>query len=165
MLEEIFGTKNIRYKQVGLFSNNMSAVSWTQRGVAIVFAEAGCLIRVLDLRQQVARASLLVDDNVVGDLNVLGDIPSCSFGYSKQWHCTNHPEFISLINPQLPIPHQRSWQGSRLSFTLSTKVIPELGKKSSPVGECNQLWWMGKSFGSSDVPIENPSELIRTWRK
>ena len=34
VLEGIVGTENIRYKKVGLFSDNMAAVSWTQRGAA-----------------------------------------------------------------------------------------------------------------------------------
>ena len=71
-------------------------------------AAAGRLLRVLALRQLVARAPPLVAAHVAGDLNVLGNIPSCSFGYSKQWHCTNDSEFLFLINSKLPLPHQSS---------------------------------------------------------
>ena len=91
---------------------------WTQRGAAKKSAAAGRLLRVLALRKQVRRVSPLVDAHVAGDLNVLGDIPSRLFGYSKQWHCTNHSEFISLINFKFPLPHQRSWRGFSLSFAL-----------------------------------------------
>ena len=84
MLEGIVGTKNLRYKHVGLFSNNTAAVSWTQRGAAKKSAAARYLLRVLDLRQRLARASPLVAAHVAGDLNVLGNIPSRYFGYSKQ---------------------------------------------------------------------------------
>ena len=96
---------------------------------------------------------------------MLGDIPSLSFGYSKQWNCTNDTEFLSLINSKSPIIHQRSWQGFRLSFTLGTKVISKLGTKEYPMGERNRLWRIGKYFGGSGVPIANPSELTHTWRK
>ena len=92
-------------------------------------AAAGRLFRVLYLRQRVVRASLLVAVHVAGYLNVLGDIPSRSFVYSKQWHCTNDSEFLSLINSKLPLPSQSYWQGFRLSFALSTKVISNLGTK------------------------------------
>ena len=50
LLEGIVGTKNLRYKHVGLFSDNMAAVSWRQRGAEKNSAEAGRLIRVLSLR-------------------------------------------------------------------------------------------------------------------
>ena len=50
-LEGIVGTKNLRYKHVGLFSDNMAAVPWTQRGTKKKSAAAGRLIRVLDLQQ------------------------------------------------------------------------------------------------------------------
>ena len=128
-------------------------------------ASAGRLIRVLALQQRVARASLLVALHVAGDLNVLGGISSRSFGYSKQWHFTNDYEFLSLINSKFPLPHQRSWQGFRLAFVFSTKVISKLGTKAFPMGEWKQLWRIGRRFGISGVPIANPSELTHTWRK
>ena len=81
--------------------------------------------------------SPLVAVYVSGDLNVLDDIPSRSFDYSKQWHCTNDSEYLSLINFKSPLPHQRSCQGFRLSFTLSKKVIYELRKKAFMMGEWN----------------------------
>ena len=74
--ELIVGTKKICYKQVGLFSDNTAAVSLTQMVVENVFAAARRLIRVLALRQRVARASLLVSAYVAGELNVIGNIPS-----------------------------------------------------------------------------------------
>ena len=165
VLEGIVGTENLRYKHFGLFSDNMAAVLWTQRRTAKKSAAAGRLIRVLYLRQRVARASLLVAAHVAGYMNVLGDIPSISFGYSKQWHCTNDSEFLSLINSKFPRTHQRSWQGFRLSFALSAKVIYELGTKASPMGEWKQLHRIGKSSGGSGVPFANPSELTHTWKK
>ena len=126
---------------------------------------AGRLLIVLALQQQGERASPLVAAHVAEDLNVIGNIPSRSFGYCKQWHCTNDSEFLSLINPQFPLPHQRSWQGFRLFFALSMKVISELGTKASPMVEWKQLRRIGKSFGGSNVPIANPLEFTHTWRK
>ena len=133
------------------------------KGGAKKSASAGRLIRVLALQQRVARASLLVAAHVSVDLNVIGDIPSCSFVYSKQFHCTNDSEFLSLINSKFPLPHQRYWQGSRLSFAFSTKVISELGTKASPMGEWKRLRQIGKSFVGSGVPVANPLELTYTW--
>ena len=98
VLEGIVGTKNLRYKNVCLFRNNTAAVMWKKRGAAKKSAAAGRLLRVLDLQKKGPRYLFLVAAYVTGYLNVLGDIPSCSFGYSKQWHCTNDSEFLSLIN-------------------------------------------------------------------
>ena len=137
----------------------------TKGGEAKKSASSGRLFRVLALRQRVERESLLVAAHVAVDLNVLDDILSCSFGYSKQWHCTNNYEFLSLINSKLPLSHQRSLQCFRLSFVLSTKVISELVTKASPMGGWKRLWRIGKRFGGSSVPIANPLELTHTWRK
>ena len=106
----------------------------------------GRLLKVLALQQRLARASPLVADHVAGNLNVLGHIPSCSFGYSKQWHCTNDSEFISLIHSKLSLPHQRSWQVFRFSFELSTKMISELGEKTSPMGEWKRIRIIGRAL-------------------
>ena len=135
MLEGIICTRTLCYKHIGLFSNNTAEVLWKQRGAAKNSAEAGRLLRVLALQKRVARASLLVAEYVEGELNVLGDIPSLSFVYSKTWNFTNDSRFLSLINYQLPLPHQSSWQGFLFSFTLSTKVISKLGTRASPMGE------------------------------
>ena len=156
VLEGIVGTKTLRYKLIFLFSDNRAAVSWTQRGAAENSAATGRLIIVIALWQRVERESPLVAEHVAGDLNVLGNIPSPSFGYSKQYHCTNDSEFLSLINFKLPLSHQRSWQGFLLSFALIMKLISELGTKASTMGEWKQLWKIGESFGGSGVPIANP---------
>ena len=86
VLEGIVGTKNLHYKHVGLFSDNMAEVSWKQREAAKKSASEVRLLIVLALRQQMARVSPLVSAQLAEYLNVLGDIPSCSFGYSNQWY-------------------------------------------------------------------------------
>ena len=84
MLEGIVGTEKPRYKNVGLFRDNTAAVSWTQRVAAKKSAASGRMIIALALRQRVVRTPSLVAAHVAGDLIVLGDIPYCLFGYSKQ---------------------------------------------------------------------------------
>ena len=125
-------------------------------------AAAGCLLRVLALRKLVAITPPLVDTHVEGYLNLLGEIISLSFGYSKQWHCTNDYEFVSLVNSKFPLSRQHSWQGFRISSVLSTKIISELGTKASPMGEWKRLRKIVRSFGGSGVPIADPLELTHT---
>ena len=49
VLQIIVGTKNLRYKNVGLFRNNTAAVLWKRRGAAKKSAAAGRLLGVLAL--------------------------------------------------------------------------------------------------------------------
>ena len=165
VLEGIVSTENFCYKHVGLFSDNTTAVLSTHRGAAKKSAAAGRLFRVLDLLERVERALPLVAVHVSGYLNLLGDIPFSYLGYSKQWHCTNDSEFLSLIKSKFPLPYQCSYQGFRLSFALSTKVISEFGKKAYLIGEWKRLQIIGKSFGGSGVPIANSLEMTCTWNK
>ena len=51
VLEGIVGTENLHYTHVGLFSDNTTAVSWTQIGAAKNYAAVGLLLRVLNLRK------------------------------------------------------------------------------------------------------------------
>ena len=60
LLEGIFGTKNLRYKHVGLFSDNTTAMAWTQRVAGGKSAAAGRLLRVLDLWKRVEIPSPVV---------------------------------------------------------------------------------------------------------
>ena len=156
VLERNVGTKNLCYKHISIFGNNTAAVTWTQRGAAIKSAAAECLLRVLSIQKQITIASSLIDAHVTGDMNVLGYITSCSFGYSKQWHCTNDFGFISHINSQLPLFHQCSWKGFHICFVLGIKVISEWGTKASPIGEWKQLRRIGESFGGCGMPFSNP---------
>ena len=50
VLKGIVVTEKLCYKHVGLFSDNMEAVSWTQRGTSIKSVAAGRVLRVLALR-------------------------------------------------------------------------------------------------------------------
>ena len=84
---------------------------------------------------------------------MLGKIPSHSFGYYKQWHCTNDSEFLSFIISKLPLPRQHSWQGFHLSFALSMKVISELWDKGISDKTVEATSENNKSFGGSVVPI------------
>ena len=54
VLEGIVGTKNLRYKHVGLFRDNKAAVLWTQTGAAKKSAAAGSLLRFLGASPLVA---------------------------------------------------------------------------------------------------------------
>ena len=50
VLEGIVGTKNLYYIHVGIFKDNTTAVSWTQRVATKHFKAGGNLLRVLGLR-------------------------------------------------------------------------------------------------------------------
>ena len=95
---------------------------------------------------------------MAGDMNVFGDIPSCSFGYLKQCHLTNDSEFVILINPKFPLPYHRSWQGFFRSFPLNTKVISDLGTRAYLMREWKRLRRTVKKIGGSGMHITNPSE-------
>ena len=100
VLKGIVCTKNLRYKHIGLFRDNMAAVSSAQREVERESASSGRIIIVLALRQQVARASPLVVALVKGDLNVLGGIPSRLFA-NKTKTLTIRPDDAELFSTPL----------------------------------------------------------------
>jgi hypothetical protein len=58
------------------------------------------------------RASPLVTRHIAGVRNMLGDIPSCSYGYKAKWHFVNDIDFLAFLTKHflclLRIPGQGS---------------------------------------------------------
>ena len=98
ILEGIVGTKKFAINMLASSAVTRHQCCGQKRGGRKKSSAKGRLIRVLALRQRLAKSSPLLDVHVAADMNMIGDISSCSFGCSKQWYCTNDSEFLSLIN-------------------------------------------------------------------
>ena len=116
----------LRHEHVGLCSDNFATVSWQMRGASRRSAVANRLLRVLAIRMRKKRASPLVTRHLAGKRNHLGDIPSISFGYKKEWHFEKDRGFLAYFNKTFPLPNKNIWTGFRLKSTAVTKVTRKL---------------------------------------
>ena len=153
----------LRWKHVGVCSDNTATVAWQRRGASKRSAIANRLLRVLAIRQRVNRASPLVTRHLAGVRNHLGDIPLRSFGYKAEWHFENDLDFLSFFNETFPLPEQNCWTGFRLANAVVTKVTRELLTRGSPMDEWRQLPKLGRKYGRNGKPTSDLSACLRTW--
>ena len=65
---------------------------------------ANRLLRVLAIWMRVNRASPFATKHLAGVKNMLGGIPSQSFGYNAKWHFENDNDFLAFFNSEFPLP-------------------------------------------------------------
>ena len=107
-----------RHAHVGVCSDNSATVSWQMRGASKRSAVAIRLLRVLAIRLRKNRASPLVTRHLAGERNHLGDIPSRSFGYKKEWE-HNEEAFLTFL-----IKHSHSHNRTAGRASDSTRASP-----------------------------------------
>ena len=152
-----------RHAHVGVCSDNSATVAWQMRGASKRSAVANRLLRVLAIRLRKNRASPLVTRHLAGERNHLGDIPSRSFGYKKEWE-HNDEAFLTFFNKTFPLPQQNCWTGFRLNSRVASKVICELLTEGSSMDEWRQLPTLGRPFGKiGRMCADLSATCIPTW--
>ncbi|KAL7525054.1 hypothetical protein ACHAWF_002174, partial [Thalassiosira exigua] len=154
----------LRWKHVGVWSDNTPTVAWTTRWASRRSAAANRLLRILAIRHREKRASPLVARHLAGELNTLGDIPSRSFGYKAEWHFVEDDAFLTFFNQKFPLPLKNSWQGFRLTSAVATKVTNELLTEASSMAEWRRLAKLGRRYGRSGRSIATTSACLPTSR-
>jgi len=109
------------------------------------------------------RASPLVTRHLAGKRNHLGDIPSRSFGYKKEWHFKKDKNFLAYFNQTFPLPNKNTWTGFRLNSVVATKVTRELLTQGSLMAEWRQLPRIGTRFGKIGKPIAKLTTCLHIW--
>ena len=120
------GNVLLKHEHVGLCSDNSATVSWQMRGASRRSAVANRLLRLLAVRMRQSRAPPLVTCHLAGKRNHLGDIPSRSFGYKKEWHFEKDNDFLAYFDNLFPLPNKNTRTGFRLKSAVATKVIRKL---------------------------------------
>ena len=155
--------KSLRWKHVGVWSDNTPTVAWTMRWASKRSAAANRLLRILAIRHRENRASPLVARHIAGELNHLGDIPSRSFGYRVEWHFELDNDFLTFFNSKFPLPDKSCWTGFRLENALATKVTRELLTEGSSMAGWRRLARRGRKYGESGRTTAMTSKYLRTW--
>jgi hypothetical protein len=155
--------KRLRHEHVGLCSDNSPTVAWQMRGASKRSAVANRLLRVLAVRMRRCRASPLVTRHLAGRRNHLGDMPSRSFGYKKEWHFEDDKKILTYFNNMFPLPQQNSWTGFRLKNAVAMKVTRELLTQGSSMAEWRRLPRLGEKYGKTGKPTADITECLRTW--
>ena len=117
---------DLRHKHVALLSDNSPSTGWIARMASKSSGVAGALLRALAMRLRAKRSSPLTPLHIRGVHNRIGDIPSRSFGYKKEWHFPLDIDFLTFFNKTFPLPKQESWHIFQLQKKICTRVTSAL---------------------------------------
>ena len=96
---------DLKHKHILLLSNNGLSVSWVERMASKRLLPAVELLRVPALRINTKKACPITPLLIPGVHNRISDIPSCSFGYKKEWKFDCDQTFQTFSIPNFPYPN------------------------------------------------------------
>ena len=169
VLENI--TPNLKYRHIGIFCDNMSAVAWATRLRTSKSIPAARLLRMLGLRILAAQASSLTTLSIAGTSNKMADTTSRAFQNGTFFNTNlSLPKFF---NNTFPLPQPHSWRVFVIPPKLLSRVISCVRGDILPMESLLRLPQHGKNIGdigahtatnSSDIPssvmppqLNNPS--------
>mgnify|MGYP003334029408 CR=1 FL=1 len=98
---------DLSFKHVGLFADNTSSVSWTQKGSTTSSLPVARLLRLLALRQRARRTSSLLPIHIKGSENAMADVSSRAFKQREYFHAATN--ILSFFDSNFRLPQSRSW--------------------------------------------------------
>ena len=151
---------DLRYKHVGMFCDNTSAVSWAYRGSTSTSTVAGRLLRFLALRQRKRQVSSLAPLHVAGDDNAMADIPSRAFKSGKYFAACN--DIVAYFNTHFPLPQNLSWKEYEVKPKLASRVTSSLRGERLQMESLLNLSKQGTNTGDTGQRTAPPATQTHT---
>ena len=149
---------DLSFKHVGLFADNTSSVSWTQKGSTTTSLPAARLLRLLALRQRARRTSSLLPIHIKGSENAMADVSSRAFKQGEYFHAATN--ILSFFNSNFPLPQSRSWHEHKVPRKLSWRVISSLLGEQLSMESLTRLPKLGTSIGVTGAATQqNAAQL------
>ena len=158
ILEHII-PESIAGSHIGLFCDNMSTVTWTNKHSTSTSTIAGHLLRALALRQHVNRTSPLSSAHIKGVENKMADIASRSFIDHRFTH--THKSFLHTFSSLFPLQND-SWQEYHVPQKLASRVISCLHGKPLAMASWVKITRPEKNIGSTGQNTPPNSEKMHT---
>ena len=140
---------NLEYHHIGIFCDNVSAVSWAFKLRTSKSLVAGRLLRLLGLRIHARKASSIIPLSIAGSDNEMADMVSRAFKHGKYFEFQNN--LTSYFNLKFPLPKQQSWQEFTLPTTLTMRVICCLRGEQLDLGSLIKLPGLSPNTGNCGV--------------
>ena len=159
ILEHII-PETIQGSHIGLFCDNMSTVTWTNKQSTSTSTIAGHLLRALAVRQHINRTSPLSTVHIKGVENKMADIASRSF-IDRAFKQTNKT-FLQTFSIMFPLQND-SWQEFHIPNKLASRVISCLHGKPLAMASWVKITRPEKNIGSTGAHTHNNSTKTNTW--
>ena len=159
-LEHIIPT-SLQGIHVGIFCDNMSTVTWTNKKSTSTSKIAGHLLRALALRQHINRSSPLAIMHIEGKQNIMADVASRSFHDST--FTKSNKSFLQNFQTLFPLQNT-SWQEFHLPKKLASRVISCLHGKPLAMASWTKITTPEKNIGDIGQTTPRSSEWINSWK-
>jgi len=95
---------DLAHTHVACWCDNTPTVAWASKLLATKAITAACILCTLALRMMACKASPLTTLHVLGEMNKMADLASCSF---DQW--PNDHNFLTEFNTRFLLPQNACW--------------------------------------------------------
>ena len=157
VLEQV--VPSLKYKHIGMFADNTSAVAWTHRMRTSKSLPAGRLLRFLGLRLHHIQASPLTTKYIPGDCNTMADAASRTFK-DGAFYAANSNTLASFFNTNFPLPQRTSWTEWKLHTKLISQVISYVLGGTLTMGSLLRLPKHAKNTGKIGNHTANSANVI-----
>ena len=155
---------SLQHTNVGIYCDNTSAVSWTQKMSSTSSILANHLLRALAVRQHVHRTSPLLCMHIAGANNDIADVPSRS--YSNNTFTTSQKPFLETFSRLFPLKQPHSWREFHLKAKLSSRVMSLLRGKPLTLGSWMQIPGQDKNTGlTGETIVPNSTPALTSANK
>ena len=142
----------LKYKHIGIFCDNTSAVAWAQKLRTSKSAIAARLLRMIGMRIHARQASSLTPLNIAGDDNDMADIASRAFKHGKYFEASKN--LTLYFNSKFPLPQSQSWKECHIPSALTSRVIACL--RGEPLTMASLLRLPGIDTNIGDTGSDTP---------
>ena len=147
VMEQVFDS--LRFKHVGMFCDNTSAVAWCYKGNASKSMVSSRLLRLLYARQRQRQASTLLPINIAGKDNTMADTASRAFKNGDYFHISTN--LLTYFNNTFPL-QTGSWQEYSLHPGYASRVISCLRGEQLQMESLLKLPKLNKNIGNRGAP-------------
>jgi hypothetical protein len=102
--------------------------------------------------------------HIVGEENLMTDIPLRLFGSKSKWHCKSNHTLLALFTNLFPLPSQTSWNVFQISYVVGLRVTSVLRMRDFTLDKWRQLPKAGNLVGSVGQPMLGLWEWTLSYR-
>ena len=150
---------SLKFKHVGTFCDNTSAVAWAYKLRTSSSIVAARLLRFLSIRIHCRQASGLTPLHIPGEDNDMADIISRAFKDGKFFAAAQN--LTHYFNLHFPLPQQQSWHECQLPPRLVSLVIACLRGEPLAMESLLRLPKLDRNTGRHGTGMPPPAELTQ----
>ena len=136
----------LRFRHIGMFCDNTSAVAWAFKGHCSTSIPAAKLLRLLAVRQRTRQASSLLPVSIAGEHNKMADTASRAFKEGEYFQASD--DLLTYFSSTFPL-QTGSWQECVCHPKYASRVISCLRSEPQQMESLTKLPKLKKNTGAN----------------